>query len=324
MLPFFYLREGVLHMKKAIKKAKKLNNTNQKNIMEAYSKAYSDIYKKLQFALNVKKNPQFKNMSIYQINMYVKHRLAQLEAHLKGIVPSSIDTAMEGAYALSTLAKYKANGITLTFEEALLEAHSEMSKGVSEPKGARVMDIISRTLYTTEHSISQLTQKTYSKHLTVQTLQNQGRENLADSLTEQLSGDRMDSDIYSGMTAIIDSAGRRWNSEVYVDMAIETNYHEAYTEGQTAFVLDNNGECDLAMIPFVGSVDECQYFEGLLISLTGATEGYRTYDELEATGLIFHPNCRHECEPFYDFSEIPDEVIQDQERVNAQVDELLG
>ena len=50
---------------------------------------------------------------------------------------------------------------------------------------------------------------------------------------------------------------------------------------------------DLAIIPSKGAKDHCKNFEGMIISLTGLTKNYPTYDQLKATNLVFHPRCKH-------------------------------
>jgi len=59
-------------------------------------------------------------------------------------------------------------------------------------------------------------------------------------------------------------------------------------------------ECDedLAKVSTTGDpCPRCVPWEGQLLSLTGATEGYPTYDQARSTGL-HHPRCRHNLMPW--------------------------
>lgn len=42
-----------------------------------------------------------------------------------------------------------------------------------------------------------------------------------------------------------------------------------------------------------GAKDACRSWEGKVLSLDRATEGYPTLDEAKATGEIIHPGCGH-------------------------------
>lgn len=89
----------------------------------------------------------------------------------------------------------------------------------------------------------------------------------------------------------IDKAGRSWDSEKYFKMVTRTtmmNVHrETYINTLTA-----EGK-DLVMVSrHNAKCPRCGPWEGKVLSLTGATEGYPTLDAALADGFA-HPNCRH-------------------------------
>lgn len=89
----------------------------------------------------------------------------------------------------------------------------------------------------------------------------------------------------------IDKAGRKWDSRTYFDMLTKTvmaNTQRAIYANTIA----NEGH-DLVRVTQNGAKDACKNWEGKILSLTGATEGYPTLDEATATGEVFHPNCKH-------------------------------
>lgn len=94
-----------------------------------------------------------------------------------------------------------------------------------------------------------------------------------------------------GFVGITDKAGRKWDIGTYSDMVIKTKTSQAYTEGVISESADTG--IDLAVISSHGAEDACSKWEGVVVSLTGATEGYPTLDEARASGEIFHPNCQH-------------------------------
>jgi hypothetical protein len=55
---------------------------------------------------------------------------------------------------------------------------------------------------------------------------------------------------------------------------------------------------DLAIISGnTAGCEACAPWEGVVVSIDGATEGYPTLDEAEGDGL-FHPNCGHQPDPY--------------------------
>lgn len=107
---------------------------------------------------------------------------------------------------------------------------------------------------------------------------------------------------------VTDSAGRKWELDKYVKMLVKTKMQQAYSEGVRAESIEQG--TDLAMISSHGAKDACRHYEGMVISMTGATQGYFTYDELKASNKIFHPNCKHTITPLRDITLLP-QVLQD-------------
>ncbi|NUJ19556.1 minor capsid protein [Bacillus glycinifermentans] len=97
-------------------------------------------------------------------------------------------------------------------------------------------------------------------------------------------------------TGIIDAAGRRWRPEVYADMVTRTKMMETYREATTNEALRRN--VYYAVISSHGATDACRNYEGKIMKLTDDAPGdYPTYDQLKASGQIWHPNCKHTFSP---------------------------
>ncbi len=112
-----------------------------------------------------------------------------------------------------------------------------------------------------------------------------------------------------GVTAFVDSRGRRWHMDTYAEMAVRTATFRALNAGHSARLIAAGH--DLVVIshhPRPAPV--CRPFEGKLVSLTGRTPNgpvtapavfgghpvtghvVASMAEAEARGL-HHPNCRH-------------------------------
>jgi hypothetical protein len=101
----------------------------------------------------------------------------------------------------------------------------------------------------------------------------------------------------------IDNAGHKWQAKSYFDML-------ARTELMTAARASYDDKCakegfDVVELTYSGhSCSSCDRWEGRLFSLTGATKGLPTKDDLIADG-VFHPNCTHS------YTLVPDSVIEE-------------
>jgi len=90
--------------------------------------------------------------------------------------------------------------------------------------------------------------------------------------------------------SFIDKAGRAWDSEKYFQMLTRTTMHNVQRE---VYINTLTGEGrDLVIVSEHNAHDECGGWEGKVLSLTGATEGYPTLEDAISGGL-FHPNCKH-------------------------------
>lgn len=127
-------------------------------------------------------------------------------------------------------------------------------------------------------------------------------ESRDDAASATIQEDASNGDLILATLSFQDRAGRSWDAERYFTMlgtnSLDVAQREAYVGGMIA------GGHDLVRISSHGAKDRCSRWEGKIISLTGATEGYPTYQETRASGDIWHPNCRHFLIPvFFDQEE---------------------
>lgn len=238
-------------------------------IDKLYTKAYKDIQRYLKNNLTYSKNPVFAKNSIYNVNKYVKMRLQQLDNDVQRITPKLVSDNILQVYKAYYGKKFKGEVVTGVVSE--LETRLQM---------------VNRNL---QYSLNKLTQNTFTKQLMAAQTSN---ELLKKELLKELSAEKVKEAISKNMTAIVDKMGRKWDAKVYTEMVTKTTLHNVQVETmQELAVLTGK---DLAKIPVNPLTDDaCKNYEGMVISMTGRTVGYRSYAELKATKDIFHPNCRH-------------------------------
>ncbi|MGK9388844.1 phage minor capsid protein [Bacillus sp. RK1064] len=118
-----------------------------------------------------------------------------------------------------------------------------------------------------------------------------GRRTIRDDIKKRLKE--------SVMTGIVDAKGRRWKPEVYADMVTRTKMMQTYREATTNEAVDRG--VLYAQISAHSAKDACRGHEGEIIKLTPDAPGdFKTYEELQATGEIFHPRCKHVYSPIRD------------------------
>lgn len=289
-------------------------------VVRAFEKTYTEIANNLSKSLSYNHNPEFTLISIYLIYKYLDRKFEELRADIQTIVNDETDYLYYLGYGLGLMSFYDSIGTSYTVSSILAEVPSMVDREILvQIKNVTMIDLLQVTR-NTELSIKQFIRDTMTKHLNIRNLQNMGREDLYKKLVSELTGKKLQQAVKDNMIAIVDKAGRRWKVDNYVEMVARTKAQEIVTDGMKQYVENNNGHGDLARIPVnPTTVDACLDFEGLIISMTGATKGYRTYDELKATNLIFHPHCRHTPIPYYGFNDIPDDVLKEHSKISRKL-----
>lgn len=147
----------------------------------------------------------------------------------------------------------------------------------------------------------------FAEQMKITVAQGMGRNTIRKAIMQALTKKELRDRFHvEANVAIIDKAGRKWKLPTYVEMVTRTKLLQAHTEGTRVEALERG--VDLAIISSHNAKDACRRFEGIVISMNGHTKGYKTYDELRRSGLIFHPNCRHKITPVRDISLLPEGV----------------
>lgn len=101
-----------------------------------------------------------------------------------------------------------------------------------------------------------------------------------------------------GVTYFTDRAGRKWDLKRYIDMATTTVL--ASTNRQAFFAKSLEWGNDLVKVIHLNLHPECPLcapFNGKVLSISGKTKGFMTWEQAQACGLG-HPNCDHIAEAF--------------------------
>lgn len=93
----------------------------------------------------------------------------------------------------------------------------------------------------------------------------------------------------------VDRSGRTWDTQTYLNMNARTNATRIFNDSVVSTVAKDGK--DLVMVSRGGDPEcrKCFAWEGRILSITGKTKGFPTYDEAREAGL-FHPNCTHTLE----------------------------
>ena len=275
------------------------------------SKVYADSYKKLFVELLEQIYEDFGVLSdagyqaLLKLLQMIESRLAEIDANIM----NQVTVELEKAYASAGIFHTLATETVKTIEE--LKGYVPYSQLNNFKMEQIVADTMEDLLFATKHTEKELkkfVRETFAKNLQYHALKNENRFNIQKLIEKELSKKMLEESLKKkGFVGIIDSAGRKWNTKNYVDMAVSTKMNQAYTEGLKDRAKETGK--DLAVIPEKGASDSCKYFEGMIFSLTGDTKGFSTYDQLKASGLIFHPRCQHSPCPIGKLELIPDEDI---------------
>lgn len=133
-------------------------------------------------------------------------------------------------------------------------------------------------------------------------------ESMRANMTKGINGRRtISADILGGLrkklgdsvnTGIIDSAGRRWQPHVYVDMVTRTKMAEAHRESTINEAVGRGAY--YGRISRHGAKDACANWEGKIVKLVRDAPGDMPYIGDISRRELFHPCCKHLVNPVRD------------------------
>lgn len=250
--------------------------------------------------------PSFDYLQTQMLIRQIEDILRGLGVEVRSWVQNTFPSVFEEGVASSI---YVLEGVSLARAIELAKQFATIHRSFVEAMIDDTFNDLLAATQRTEQQIKKLVREAVADHLRVNAAQSLGRRTsqreIIDTLTKAGLSRTLKEESWKG---IVDAAGRRWNLSTYVEMVVRTKLRDAHTEGVRREALQRN--VDLAIISSHGAKDACRMFEGLVISLNGLTPGYRTYRELRASNLVFHPNCKHYTIPIRNLDMLPESVRQ--------------
>lgn len=276
-------------------------------ILKIYSNSYktlfADLLEQLVEDFGVLANPS------YQSQLATLQMIEKRMNEMNLLIVDEVKTELEQAYASAGVFHTLSTETIKSLEE--LHGAVPFSQLNTYKMEQLVEDTMEDLLFVTQHTskeLKKLVREVFGKNLHYHALNNESHKTIKKLIEKELSKKMLSEALKKkGFVGIVDAGGKKWNLKTYIDMAVSTKLNQAYTEGLKDRARETGK--DLAVIPEKGATDSCAKFEGMLISLTGATEGFMTYDQLKATGLIFHPRCVHSPFPVGSLDLVPEEDI---------------
>lgn len=216
-----------------------------------------------------------------------------------------------------------ANAADTVGEAAKLARFSTLNKGTVDALIADTYNDLLAATHNTKVRIKNIVRRVTSEQMISKASQQLGRKTTNRAIINQLTKSGLSKTILAdGWVGITDKAGRRWKLNTYVDMVSRTKLHQAYIEGVKRKG-DDRGY-DLAVISSHGAKDGCSMYEGAIVSMSGNTPGYPTYDDMLSSGVIFHPNCKHSVSLIRSPDLLPDEVRRKAEGATERAAHTAG
>ena len=269
----------------------------------AYKKLFGELLNDLVSDFGILATPSYQSQ--LSLLMKIELRMKELDSSVQTVVMKELERVYASGHVFHALAE----NTVKTIEQ--LKGAVPFSSLTMYKADQIVADTMEDLLFSTQHTskeLKKLVREVFSKNIHYHGLKELNQHTMKKIIEKELSKKMLEEALRKkGFVGIIDKSGRKWNTQVYVDMAVSTKMNQAYVEGVKDRAIETGK--DLAVIPEKGAKDSCSNFEGMIISMTGATKGYMTYDQLQATGLIFHPRCRHSPVPIGRIELMPKEDI---------------
>lgn len=238
----------------------------------------------------------------------------------ESVEPMITDAYLSGLAYTAITSGAVATSVTLNTYNRTLSREKQRMKNTLRPSKQRYIDLTVRDLQTdllkatknTEKSVKAIVRQSFAKVMAEETLRSQKRSVIAKKVRKEITKRALKNKL-DGNVAIIDKAGRRWGLTRYVNMAVRTKANNVYFDGIRQEAKERG--MDLAIInthPL--TTDACKSYQGMIISLSGETKGYKSYDELKASKEIFHPMCRHFARPIPSIDFVPKAVLDSHNR----------
>lgn len=278
------------------------------HIVRTHKKAVNDILEEIR---KLGGDKEITRSEMRKVLAYTASRLKTVDKETEKWVKEQIERAFtngqaETIYAIGDAEKMNEAFGLVAASETIVDARQQLISDTYE-------DLLFANTKMKDETVKTI-RKITKEEMSVQAAKDQGRRSTKKALAERFRKE--------GNIAVRDRAGRRWTIERYTEMVTRTKMLQAHVEGTREEAAYRG--VDLAVISSHSATDACANFEGQIISMNGETDGFMTYDELRASNLIFHPNCRHKVTPIRTLDILPDNVRKQIEAKRPEAERLLS
>lgn len=276
--------------------APRIVDKNIERIINTYARAYKEVYAYLVDAvgdIGTSTNVTAQASIMKQL----EDKLNQLNTQVAQELNNSLAEAYIEGHAMHAVATETVK----TIEELMVAVPYSLlnHEKIYQASVDTFEDLLFVTQHTTKES-KKVIREIVAKHIQLGVATNQGHREIMNRIKKELSRENLKRLIADkALVGIVDAKGRRWKLKTYVELIVKTKLQHLHVEGLKDHALEDG--YDLARIPDKGATDACRNFEGMVISLNGLEKEFPSYESLKATGLIFHPNCRHTPVPIAEF-----------------------
>jgi flagellar biosynthesis/type III secretory pathway protein FliH len=261
-----------------------------KKLIDEYKKAYKEI---LTSVVELRNIPDSNNL--YQQQASLLRQIEVILTNLNEVNKAWCEEEIRNAFQQGQAYAVLTSGGAATLVEATQGVQfSLLAQNTVETLIQDTYEDLLTATNNTSKNLKKLVRQVVGDVIRQRSIQQYGRNTIKNDITNQLTKKGLSKKVTEeGFVGIVDKAGRRWDINRYADMVTRTKLNQAHVEGVRVEGVGRG--IDTAIISTHNAEDECNYFEGMIISLNGLTEGLLTYDDLRyhSDNKIFHPNCQH-------------------------------
>jgi Phage minor capsid protein 2 len=273
-----------------------------KRLLKGYTKARESVIMEL-LRLIESNSDGIKVNQQASILRQVDYILAQMNASIQATIEEGILASFTEGQAVLSYSVGDYNSLSDATENV---AFSMLAKETIDAILQDTFDDLLTASNLTSKRIKRIVRRVVQEQMKNDMAQSKGRKVMKKGIIDELTKQGLSKSIKEeGFVGIVDSKGRKWELNRYVDMVVRSKYKQARVEGIRTKALED--DYDLAVVSSHGAKDKCRKYEGMIISVNGHTKGYPTYAELRKSGEIFHPNCKHTLYPIRNESVLTEE-----------------
>ncbi len=220
-----------------------------------------------------------------------RKRLARLRRRLERLTGAAAEYAARqgfdaGLLAAGDAARAEGGGLDVHYSK---ERADEICALVTEGQGGNLAAVFTENM--AENVVDALRSATVSA-MRENAVAGGTMEDLARTLEDKWLGAAKDGETFR----FVDAGGHVWDTRTYVAMNVRTNAMRVYNDSLADTIGRATGS-DLVRVSRGGDPHcrLCFPWEGRILSLTGGTKGFPTYEQAREAGC-FHPNCVHTLE----------------------------